>query len=266
MIVGELINTSRKAVHENVQNMNAEYIRDLAKRQVEAGADYLDINCSTMMEREPEMLKWLIENIEAVTKTPLSIDTPDPVAIETGLSFTKNGQPMLNSITGEEERCRLLVPLIVKYKAKVVALCMDEQGVPTTTEDRVRVAHKLVKTLTEAGVPGSDIYLDPVIVPVSTSDRAGLDVLDAVRLIKQECPEVYLICGLSNISYGLPNRKVLNRVFMIQTLSMGMDGYILNPLDNELMGDLFAARTLFGQDSFCANYLAAHRRGLYEKK
>lgn len=264
LIVGELINTSRQIIMESVQRRNVEYIHDIAKRQVEAGADYLDVNCSTMLDNEPEALRWLIENIQEATSAPLCIDTPDPVAMEVGLSVVRNGQPLVNSTTGEEERYKAILPLVVKYGAKIVGLCMDEQGIPETAEDRLRVALNLVKKLTEAGVAVGDIYLDPVLTPVSTGDKAGLEVLTAIRLIRQECPGVHLICGLSNVSYGLPNRKVLNRVFLIQTMTMGMDAYILDPLDKTLMGYFYASQALLAQDPFCANYLGAYRKGLYQ--
>ena len=265
LIVGELINSSRKSIHENLEKQNIEFILDIARKQAEAGADYIDINCSTMMDNEPEVMKWLVESIQEVVDIPLSIDTPDPLTMEKGLSLAKKGQPMVNSITGEEKSYSRIIPLIAKYKAKVVALCIDEHGMPENAQDRLRAAKKLVKLLTEAGLPPEDIYLDPVIVPVGTSDHAGSDVLQAIQLIKKECPGVNLICGLSNVSFGLPNRKVLNRVFMVQTLTMGMDAFILNPRENRLMGDLFAAQALLGQDSYCGKYLSAHRTGLYQE-
>jgi 5-methyltetrahydrofolate--homocysteine methyltransferase len=264
LIVGELINTSRKVIMESVEKRNAEYIRDIAKRQVEVGADYLDVNCSDMLANEPETMRWLIENIEAAVDAPLCIDTTNPVAMEAGLSMTSNGQPLANSITGEEERYKTVLPLIVKHRAKVVALCIDDQGMPDSAEDRLRVACELVKKLTEAGVTIDDIYLDPVLTPLSVGDRAGLEVLDAIRLIRQECPGVHLICGLSNVSFGLPNRKILNRVFLTQTMAAGMDAYILDMLDKTLMGYLYASQALLAQDPFCRNYLGAHRKGLYQ--
>ena len=265
LIIGELINSSRKSIHENLEKQNIDFILDIARKQAEAGADYIDINCSTMMDTEPEVMKWLVESIQVVVDIPLSIDTPDPVTMEKGLSLAKKGQPMVNSITGEEKSYSRIIPLIAKYKAKVVALCIDEHGMPENAQDRLRAAKKLVKLLTEAGLPPEDIYLDPVIVPVGTSDNAGSDVLQAIQLIKKDCPGVNLICGLSNVSFGLPNRKILNRVFMVQTLTMGMDGFILNPRDNRLMGDLFAAQALLGHDPYCGKYLSAHRTGLYQE-
>jgi len=264
LIVGELINTSRKIVRESVDRGNAKYIRGIARRQVEAGADYLDVNCSDFLDKEPEVMRWLVENIQVVVNVPLCIDTPNPIAMEVGLSHTQKNKPLANSITGEKERYKAMLPLVVKYGAKVVALCMDDQGVPETAEDRLQVGRELVKNLTEAGIATRDIYLDPLLKPVSIGDRAGLEVLEAVQLIRQECPGVHLICGLSNVSYGLPNRKTLNRVFMIQTMTMGMDAYILDPLDKTLMGDLYASQALLGQDPFCKNYLAAYRKGFYQ--
>lgn len=266
LIIGELINSSRKDIRENMQSQNLDYFLDIARKQSEAGADYIDVNCSALMEKEQAVLEWLIENMARVCDKPMAIDTPDPKAMELGLSLATNGRPMVNSITGEKERYEAMIPLIAKYKAKVIALCIDENGVPQNDQDRLRVAKKLVGVLTDAAVPPEDIYLDPVIVPVGTSDRAAVDVLDAIQLIKKGCPGVNLVCGLSNISYGLPNRKVLNRVFMVQTITMGMDGFILNPLDNKLMGDLFAAQALLGQDPRCARYLSAHRKGLYQER
>ena len=264
LIVGELFNTSRKIILENVEKRNAEYIRDIAKRQAEAGADYLDVNCGDMLDKEVDAMKWLIENIQAVVDVPLCIDTPNPAAMEVGLSLAKNGQPLVNSITGEEERYNAILPLVIKYKAKIVALPIDEQGIPQTAEGRLRVTRQLVKKLTEAGMPADDIYMDLLVQPIATGDRAGLELLHAIRLVKQEFPEVHLISGLSNISYGLPNRRILNRIFMLQTLTMGMDAYILDPLDKAMMGYLYAAQALLARDPFCGKYLAAHRKGLYQ--
>ena len=264
LIVGELINTSRKVIRENVERRNSEYICGIAKRQVEAGANYLDISCSDMSDNEPEVMKWLIENIQSVADAPLCIDTPNHVAMEIGLSLARNGQPLANSITGEEERYQMMLPLVIRYGAKVVALCIDDKGIPDTAEDRLRVARQLFKKLTKAGVATDDIYLDPLVKPLSTSDRAGLEVLDSIKLIKQELPEVHLISAASNISFCLPNRKMLNRLFLVQTLTLGMDAFILDPLDKKLMGYLYASQALLGQDPFCKNYLAAHRKGFYK--
>lgn len=264
LIVGELINTSRKAIKKAVEERDAAYIQDLTRQQREAGADYIDVNCATVLNDELGSLRWAIENIQAAGGLPC-IDTPNPEAMDLGLSLTQGGQPMVNSLSGESERYQSMLPLVLKYKARVIALCLDDQGMPKNADDRVRVARNLVQNLTAAGVPMGDIYLDPLVQPLSTSDSAGLEVLAAIRRIKEEFPETHIICGLSNISYGLPQRKVLNQVFMVQTMTAGMDAYILDPLDRSMMGFLRASQALLGQDPFCMNYLAAFRQGLYEK-
>ncbi|MDQ7093317.1 methyltetrahydrofolate cobalamin methyltransferase [Desulfosporosinus sp. PR] len=264
LIVGELINTSRKAVKPAVEQRDAAFIRDLAQKQVEAGAHYVDVNCGTMVHDEVETMEWLVNTIQEVVTAPLCIDTPRMEAMEAGLAACKNGQPMVNSITAEKERYALVLPLILKYKAKVVALCMDDTGVPATAEQRITIVKKLVGDLTAAGVPEDDIYLDPLVTPISTGDHCGNDVLDTVRFIRQTYPKVHGACGLSNISYGLPNRKVLNQAFMIQTMAAGMDAYILDPLDKVMMGFVYASQALLGQDSFCMQYLNAYRNGVYE--
>lgn len=209
-------------------------------------------------------MQWLVETIQSQVQAPLCIDSPNPKAIELGLAFSKNGQPMINSITGEKERFGQILPLVLKYKTKIVALCMDDSGMPETAKERLGIAKKLVQQLTAAGVPEDDIYLDPLVKPISTGHKAGMEVLETIYGIKQLYPNVHGICGLSNVSYGLPNRKVLNQAFMIQTMSMGMDAYILDPLDKTMMGFVYASQALLGKDEFCMQYLSAHRNGLYD--
>lgn len=266
LIVGELINTSRKAIREAVEGQDGAYIQKIAKAQIEAGANYLDVNCGTMVYNEVEMMEWLVNTIQEVVQFPLCIDSPNPKALEKGLSLVKYGQPLINSITAEKERFTQVLPLVRKYKAKVVALCLDDTGMPETAADRMHVVKNLHQSLTEAGVAEDDIYFDPLVKPVSTGDSAGPEVLETVALISREYPQAHKICGLSNVSYGLPNRKVLNRLFMVQTMTMGMDSYILDPLDRVMMGFVYGSRVLLGQDSYCMNYLTAHRDGLYENE
>ncbi len=265
LIVGELINTSRKLIKSAVENRDHAYIQEIAEKQLHSGADYIDVNCGTMVDNETETMEWLVKTIQEKVMAPLCIDSPNPVALERGLSACKYGPPMINSISGERERFEAIIPLVVKYKTKIIALCMDDSGMPETGADRIKVAHKLVSDLKHAGVPQDDIYLDPLVKPVSTGDQVGVEVLEAVREIKAIFPAVHVICGLSNVSYGLPNRKVLNQSFMMLTMGMGMDAYILDPLDNTMMGFVYATQLLLGKDEFSMKYLKAHRQGLFGK-
>lgn len=222
------------------------------------------MNCGTMVFDEVETMEWLVNTVQEAVQVPLCIDSPNPLAIEAGLALARYGQPLVNSITGEKERYEQIFPMVLKYKTKVVALCMDDSGMPETAEDRMKVAVNLYENLTKAGVPEDDIYFDPLVKPVSTGDKAGLEVLETVRLISEKYPNVHKVCGLSNVSFGLPNRKILNQLFMVQTMTVGMDSYILNPLDKSMMGFVHAGQTLLGKDTYCTNYLTAHRNGLYE--
>ncbi|GAB6174096.1 methyltetrahydrofolate cobalamin methyltransferase [Paradesulfitobacterium aromaticivorans] len=265
LIIGELINTSRKAINEAVENRDADYIKKIATDQVKVGTNYVDVNCGTMVFDEVETMEWLVNTVQEAVQAPLCIDSPNPKAIEAGLALARYGQPLINSITGEAERYNEIMPLVLKYKTKVVALCMDDSGMPETAGDRMQVARKLHQQLTAAGITEDDIYFDPLVKPVSTGDKAGLEVLDTVRLITEEFPNVHKVCGLSNVSFGLPNRKILNQLFMVQTMTMGMDSYILNPLDTTMMGYAQASATLLGKDPYCMNYLNAHKKGLYDK-
>lgn len=265
LIVGELINTSRKAISEAVEGKNAQYIQQVAQEQLEAGANYIDVNCGNKVFNELEYMQWLVTTIQETVKVPLCIDSPNPQALEAGLALAQYGTTMINSITDEGPRFEAILPLVLKYKTKVVALCMDDHGMPETAADRMRVVDSLYDKLTAAGVKDDDIYFDPLVKPVSSVQTAGVEVLETIKLIKQNYPKVHFMCGLSNVSYGLPNRKVLNRLFVAQTMTLGMDGYILNPTDKSMMGVIYAGTTLLGKDDYCMGYLKAHRKGLYEE-
>lgn len=265
LIIGELINTSRKAINTAVEAKDSNYIIDIVKKQDGAGADYIDVNCGSLFTGEPEVMEWLVNLVQGVTDKPLCIDSPNPLALEAGLALNRNGQAMVNSISAETERFAQILPLVKRYKTKVVALCMDDSGMPETGEDRLKVARKLIPSLLAEGVAGNDIYLDPLVKPIGTNGMAGVEVLDSVRKIHLEFPDIHFVCGLSNVSFGLPNRKILNQAFMIQTMVAGMDSYILDPLDKAMMGFYYASQALLGEDEFCINYLQAHRGGLYEK-
>jgi 5-methyltetrahydrofolate--homocysteine methyltransferase len=215
-------------------------------------------------ENELEILQWLIETIQETVKTPLAIDSPSAKAMLVGLKANRNGKPIVNSVTGEKERLDTILPLIVNYKASVIALCMDDRGMPETAADRVGIARNLIKELTGAGVALDDIFIDPMIRPVGTGSHYGNVALDTIRTVKQEYPEVHIACGLSNISFGIPARKVMNQAFLVAAMAAGMDGAILDPLDKKLMTFLYASEALLGIDDFCMNYITKFREGELE--
>ncbi len=264
IIIGEKLNSTLKAVRPAMEARDAAAVLDLARRQAEAGACFLDVNAGMFLEQEPEILKWLIETIQAEIDVPFAIDSPSPEALRAGLEVNRNGKPIINSITGEQARLDAVLPLIVEHKAAVIALCMDDTGMPETAEQRVKIADNLIETLTKSGVALNDIFIDPMIRPIGTGSHYGVVALDTIRIVKQNYPDVHIACGLSNISFGIPARKVMNQAFLVAAMTVGMDGAILDPLDKKLMTFLYATEALLGTDDFCMNYLTKFREGELE--
>jgi len=202
--------------------------------------------------------------VQAVIDAPFAIDSPNPEAIKRALKINKNPKPMINSITAEKERFETIAPILAEHEASVVALCMDDSGMPETADDRFKIAETLVEGLTKIGMKPGDIYIDPLIRPVGTGSHYGVVALETMRNVKERFPEVHIMCGLSNISHGLPARKIINQVFLISAMNAGMDGAILDPLDKKLMTFLYACEAVLGHDDFCVNYLEKYREGLIE--
>jgi len=263
LIVGELINASRKAMGAAIEARDSETIAKTAKDQHQAGANYLDVNAGIFVNREVEYLKWLVTTVQDAVDAPCCIDSPDPRAIETALSVHK-GAAMINSISLEEQRYDAILGLVAGTDLKVVALCMSDEGMPETTGDRVKIADNLVNGLVRNNVPIENIYVDPLVQPISTKDGFGVEFLDAIEAIMGQFPGVHTICGLSNISYGLPMRKFMNQTFAVMAVAKGLDSLIVNPLDGRMMANLIAAETLAGRDEFCSNYLQAYRNKKFE--
>ncbi|MDW7673252.1 MAG: methyltetrahydrofolate cobalamin methyltransferase [Bacillota bacterium] len=262
IIVGELINSSRKAIAPAVESRDAAFIQEVAQKQLDAGATYIDVNCGTRVHDEPEMLTWLVETVQAAVNAPLCIDSPNPVAIEAALKVHK-GQALINSISAEKERYEAILPLITKHNARIMALCMDDTGMPETAEQRLVIVERLYKGLTEACVKPEDIFFDPLVKPISVNTNFGNEVLETIKEIHARYPGVHTTCGLSNISFGLPVRKLLNQAFLVMCIANGMDSAILDPLDNQIMSLLIASEALVGRDDYCMNYLTAQRKGIF---
>lgn len=264
LVVGEKINTSRKEVKEAVQNRDAAFIRELARQQAEGGAHYIDINCGTFIDNEAEIITWMVEEVQDELDLPLCIDSPNPIAIEAGLKAHRNGQAMVNSISGEKARYEAILPLVKEYGCKIVVLCMDDSGIPNNAKTRFTIASKVIEGLKDEGIKEDDIYVDPLIQPISTDTVNGLSSLDTITMLKEAYPGTHSICGLSNISFGLPGRKILNQTFMILCMAAGLDGVILDPKDKRMMAFITAAEALLDKDPYCGSYLKAYRQGLLE--
>lgn len=264
LIVGELINSSRKALGPAIEQKNIAEIQRVALEQSKAGADYIDVNAGTFVGQEAEYLAWLVETVQQIVEAPCCIDSPDPKVIEAALKAHKgDASPMINSISLEKNRYDALLPVLAGTDLKVVALCMSDEGMPETAAQRLEIADKLVNGLAQNNVPLENIYVDPLVQPLSTHDDFGTEFLQAIEGIKNRFPGVHTMCGLSNISYGLPARKFLNRIFVVMAIAKGLDGAIIDPLDRGMMANIIAAQALAGSDQYCTSYLQAYRSGLF---
>jgi len=260
LIVGERINTSRKSVNEAVEKRDTAYITQDVQKQVRAGANYIDVNAGSRIGSEMEDLNWLVEVVETAVDVPLSLDSPAPkVLLAMAKRVRKN--PMINSTTAENPRFEAMKAVVQERECDVVALCMDERGIPKSVDQALENASFLVKNLTHLGIPLQNIHLDPMIQPISVNQDNGILALETLRRLHQEFPRVRTICGLSNISFGLPNRFLLNRLFMVLCIGAGLTGAIVDPLDAKLMTHILVAETLMGKDEFCLKYLKANRAG-----
>ncbi|MCG8642967.1 MAG: dihydropteroate synthase [Desulfobacterales bacterium] len=262
-VIGERINTSRKAVQAAVADRNADYIIDDVKRQQAAGTAYIDVNAGARIGHEEADMKWLLEVIQPVVDLPLALDSPDPAILEMAFSMVRT-PPVINSISLESERFEAMIPFLIGKGCKVIALCMDDAGMPESSEDIVNRARRLIGELNKIDIPTSNIYVDPLVQPISTDFRKGVMVLDAVRCIKKEFPDVHITGGLSNISYGLPQRQIINQTFIALMMDAGMDSAIIDPLDKKIMATIQTADMLLGHDPFCMNYLKGVRAGTIE--
>ncbi len=262
-VIGERINTSRKLVQAAVAERNAVYIVDDVKKQQEAGAHFIDVNAGARIGHEIEDMKWLLNTIQPIATVSLTLDSPDPAVLEMAFQMVEK-TPMINSISLEKDRFDAMMPFLEGKECKVIGLCMDDSGMPGSANDIVVRASTLVEELNKIGISTNAIYIDPLVQPISTDSNKGMMVLDAVRAIKTKYPEVHITGGLSNISYGLPQRKIINRTFVTLMMDAGMDSAIIDPLDAKIMATIKTADMLMGNDRFCGNYLKGVRSGAIE--
>jgi cobalamin-dependent methionine synthase I len=260
LIVGELINSTRKAIAAAIEAADRASIQQIAKDQANAGARYIDVNAGSFQDSEIEYLAWLVQTVQEAVELPCCLDSPNPAALEAALKVHE-GIPMINSISLEKERCEKLLPVVAANDFKVVALCMSDEGMPRTADDRIRIAEELVNLLFEHKVKLENIYVDPLVQPVATDQTFGKEFLKSVEQLMSRFSGIHTICGLSNVSYGLPQRKFLNRTFMAMAIAKGLDAAILDPLDKQMMANVLAAEVLVGRDNFCMNFINAHKEG-----
>lgn len=261
LIVAERINAARKPIREALERRDAAFLLEEAKKQEAAGVHFLDVNAGTEAEEEIANLPWLVELLQDAVDIPLCLDTANVKALEKALAVYKKKEVMINSFTAEPHRIEGVLPLAQSFGAYVVGLAMGDGGIPESVADRLKLVERLVRAVDDYGIPRERLFIDPLVVPIGTDQRQGRLFLETLQALKREFPDVRTICGLSNISFGMPNRRLLNRAFLALCIGYGLDAAIIDPLDRELMSVLFASLALLGKDEFCMNYIAAYRAG-----
>ncbi len=254
-IIGERINGMFRSVARAIRDRDAAAIADLARRQVSAGANALDLNTGPTGDDPAEVMTWLVQTVQDAVEVTLSLDSPRPAVIEAGLRACR-GRAVINSTTGAAEKLDALLPLAVQFNAGLIALTIDERGIPRNAEARAEIALTIVARAMEAGLPTDRLYLDPIVLPVSAVQGQGPEALNAIPSFLALCePMPHIVVGLSNVSQGAPNRGLINRTFLTMAMAMGLDAAILDPLDQELMDALRTASVLLNREIYCDNYL-----------
>jgi 5-methyltetrahydrofolate--homocysteine methyltransferase len=262
-IIGEKINGTRKRVARAIAGRDDAYIKDLALKQAEAGATWLDVNAGTHPAQEPDDLIWLIENIQSVVDTPLSLDSANPAALRVAIQAV-NKTPLINSISGEPERLSGILPLVAENECQVIALAMDAKKIPETSEKRMDVIRLVMAETRAQGVPDENVYIDPLAMTIATNTHSGVIAFETIQAVRQEFPKAHLTIGLSNISFGLPARSTINRGFLMLAMAAGLDSAILDPLDRQIQAAILTAELLLGKDKHCLNFVRASRKGIFE--
>lgn len=254
VLIGERINpTGKKKLKEAIKTGNMDYILSEAVRQQEKGVHILDVNVGVPGICEKEVMKNTVSQLQAVTDTPLQIDSSDKDALESAMRIY-SGKPMINSVNGKEESMEDILPLAAKYGGVIVALTLDEDGIPETPEGRIEIAHKIIKRAASYGIDAKNIVVDPLALTVSSDDNSALVTLRTIKELTEE--GINTVLGVSNISFGLPNRDAVNSVFFAQALGMGLKCAIMNPFSEGMMNTYYAHNVLGGKDPSCKEYIA----------
>ncbi len=257
IIIGEKINATRKQVGAAIEARDRQAVADLASIQAQAGAAYLDIN-GGHPTGEIETVRWLLEIVQETVNLPVVLDSANPKAIQEGLKLVKQ-KPIINSVSLEKDRLEQYLPLVKDHECGVIALLMSDAGVPTSLDDRKQRAEELIGKLQDAGKKIDEIYVDPCFLAVYTEANAGLDVLQAIRWMRQKWPQLHITGGVSNSSYGLPKRKWVNQAYLVLAIGAGLDSVIIDPTVEGTLPLVMAAEVILGLDQMGMNYIEAGR-------
>lgn len=258
VMIGERINpTGRKILAAEMVAGDFSRVEADARAQVAAGAQMLDVNAGIPLADEPALLARAVQLVQSITDVPLSIDSSIVAALEAGLKVYK-GKPLVNSVTGEEDRLETVLPLVKKYGAAVVAISNDETGISEDPDVRFEVAKKIVHRAMDHGIPYSDVVVDPLVMPIGAINKAGVQVMHLLRRLRTEL-KVNSTCGASNVSFGLPAREGITAGFLTIAIGAGLTSAIMNPLHVETLRAVMAADVMMGHDPDCARWIRRFR-------
>lgn len=263
IVIGEKINATRSAVRDIIENRDDDQLKELAKRQSAAGAGYIDVNVGTgkgTRQDEIEAMRWAVATLNTVVETPLCIDSADPLVLEAGLAVMDRRPAMINSVKADTGYLDAVLPLAARFKAPVVALAMDESGIPKTVEGRIAACGMIAEGCHTHDVPVTSVFFDPLVLPVSTDAGQGKVTLDTLRTIKESFPGARTTMGLSNISFGLPGRALINAAFLQMAIYAGLDAAIMDPLNEDMMQAARTGNALMGRDRHFRKYSRALRK------
>lgn len=262
IVIGEKINATRTAVRDIVEQRQADRLLDLARLQAMAGAAYIDVNIGTgkgTRQDEIDAMQWAVTTLLPTIEQPLCIDSADPEVLEAGLEAMAGRPAMINSTKADAKSLTTVMPLAARFKTPVVALAMDDKGIPETVEGRLKACRRIEEGCREYGLPMESVYFDPLVLPVSTDNRQGAVTLDTLAAIKKTFPGARTVMGLSNISFGLPGRALLNAAFLHMAIYAGLDAAIMDPLKEDMMQAARTGVALMGKDRHFRKYARAFR-------
>lgn len=262
IIIGEKINGAIPSVAEAIANKDADFIKNLAITQVEAGAHFIDVCASVDVDIELGTMKWLIDLVQEVVETPIAIDSPDASICARSIEFC-NKPGLINSVSMEGDKVDVVFPVIADTTWECAALLCDDTGIPKTVEKRLEVFETLMKKVKGYDIAPSRMHIDPLVEMLCTSEDGINGILEVMREIKKQYPSIHITGGASNISFNLPARKFVNQAFIVLAMDAGMDSAIINPLHKHMMGLIYATEALKGNDEFCIEYINGYREGLY---
>jgi len=258
-IIAERINMTRKSIREKVWARDTAFIANEVQQQEKRGATHIDINAGADPAKEVEDMKWLAAVVKDATQLPLSFDSAHAHVLEAGLSVCNRPGSIINSTTAETKRLADTLPFVKAHNTGIIALTMDDGGMPETLEGRQTIVDKIADVMGSNGIGLDRVYIDPLVRPVSTNPEQTVMTIGGVRYIKTKYPAAHTMVGLSNVSYGLPNRIHVNRAFFALLLEAGLDGAIIDPTAEGMAGIMLATLALLGKDEFCMNYISAAR-------